>query len=95
MSRRDTGFEFLFCVYGQVPGIILSACGEKPSYSPQILRQMPYIHQLHDWPKFTWPPEVILAPLGTVRHLQGKLLGKMAEWVGNRCIFRRRMPGAE
>lgn len=39
---------------------------------------MPYIHELHDWPNFTWNPEAVLAPLGTVRHLQGKLLGKMS-----------------
>jgi Fic family protein len=39
---------------------------------------MPYIHQLYNWPNFTWNPEAILAPLGTVRHLQGKLLGKMS-----------------
>ncbi|MBK6931099.1 MAG: Fic family protein [Saprospirales bacterium] len=39
---------------------------------------MPYIHQLYDWPKFKWNPEAVLAYLGTVRHLQGKLLGKMS-----------------
>ena len=39
---------------------------------------MGYIYQLSDWPNFTWNPEVILAPLGTVRHLQGQLLGKMS-----------------
>lgn len=39
---------------------------------------MPYIHQLHDWPNFTWNHEAVRTPLGTVRHLQGKLLGKMS-----------------
>ncbi|MCC6460725.1 MAG: Fic family protein [Saprospiraceae bacterium] len=39
---------------------------------------MPYIHQLHDWPNFSLAPEAVLTPLGTVRHLQGKLLGKMS-----------------
>ena len=39
---------------------------------------MPYIHQLHDWPNFSWNPEVVLRPLGTVRHVQGILLGKMS-----------------
>ncbi len=38
---------------------------------------MPYVHPFHDWPNFTWAPEAILMPLGIVRHLQGKLLGKM------------------
>lgn len=53
-------------------------CGEYLVYSPQNLRQMHYIHQLHDWPNFTWAPEAVLTSLGTVRHLQGKLLGKMS-----------------
>jgi len=39
---------------------------------------MTYIHQLNDWPNFTWDHEALLAPLGTVRHLQGKLMGKMS-----------------
>jgi len=42
------------------------------------MRQMkPYIYQLNDWPRFTWRHEDILTILGNVRHLQGKLLGKM------------------
>jgi Fic family protein len=36
-----------------------------------------YIHQLADWPKFTWNHEDLLNILGKVRHLQGKLLGRM------------------
>ena len=36
-----------------------------------------YIHQIKDWPKFTWKTEDIQHSLGKVRHLQGKLLGKM------------------
>lgn len=39
---------------------------------------MRYIYQLHDWPNFSWNHEAVLAPLGTVRHLQGKLLGRMS-----------------
>ncbi|MBL7808141.1 MAG: Fic family protein [Saprospiraceae bacterium] len=38
---------------------------------------MLYIHQLPDWPKFTWDPASVLSPLGMVRHLQGRLSGKM------------------
>jgi Fic family protein len=37
----------------------------------------PYIHQLSNWPKFTWNHEDLLNILGKVRHLQGKLLGRM------------------
>jgi Fic family protein len=36
-----------------------------------------YIHQLSDWPKFTWNHENLLNTLGKARHLQGKLLGRM------------------
>jgi Fic family protein len=36
-----------------------------------------YIHQHKDWPYFTWRNEALLSELGKVRHLQGKLLGKM------------------
>src|SRR2546429_6092407 len=36
-----------------------------------------YIHQLPDWPRFNWSQEIIAAPLGAVRHKQGRLLGRM------------------
>jgi Fic family protein len=42
-----------------------------------LLQMKPYIHQLNEWPRFTWKHEDILNALGKVRHLQGKLLGKM------------------
>ena len=35
-----------------------------------------YIHQLPDWPKFRWNPELV-EPLATVRHKQGRLIGRM------------------
>ena len=38
---------------------------------------MPFIHDRPDWPKFTWDAAAIAALLGTVRHKQGRLLGKM------------------
>jgi Fic family protein len=45
---------------------------------PQILRRMKvYIYQQPDWPKFKWDSKSIILPLATVRHLQGKLVGKM------------------
>ena len=53
-------------------------CGEYGLYLPQILRRMnTYIHQIKNWPHFTWKNEELLSKLGKVRHLQGKLLGKM------------------
>lgn len=36
-----------------------------------------YIHHQQDWPNFKWNNEQIIHPLAEVRHLQGKLLGKM------------------
>lgn len=36
-----------------------------------------YIHQNKNWPNFTWNNGILLSKLGTVRNLQGKLLGKM------------------
>ncbi len=36
-----------------------------------------YIHQLPDWPGFTWDHPAIAAPLANVRHRQGRPLGRM------------------
>jgi Fic family protein len=36
-----------------------------------------YIYQQSDWPKFKWDSKAIILPLSIVRHLQGKLVGKM------------------
>jgi Fic family protein len=36
-----------------------------------------YIHNLSEWPKFTWNQEQISPLLAAVRHRQGRLLGKM------------------
>jgi Fic family protein len=38
---------------------------------------MAYIYQKQDWAKFRWDNEHLLTLLGTVRHLQGKLIGSM------------------
>jgi Fic family protein len=38
---------------------------------------MPYIHQLTDWPAFYWNQEKLAPLLATVRHRQGRLLGRM------------------
>lgn len=36
-----------------------------------------YIHQLPDWPKFNWSHERIAKQLATVRHRQGRFIGRM------------------
>lgn len=36
-----------------------------------------YIHQLTNWPDFSWDTEALLPLLGGVRHRQGKILGQM------------------
>ncbi len=36
-----------------------------------------YIYQYDQWPKLTWDDKEIHVILGTVRHLQGKILGQM------------------
>ena len=38
---------------------------------------MRYIHQLENWTNFTWDNDLLLPKLAAVRHLQGKLMGKM------------------
>jgi Fic family protein len=38
---------------------------------------MTYIHELADWPDFTWDTEALAQALSAVRHKQGKHLGKM------------------
>ncbi len=36
-----------------------------------------YVHELSDWPRFTWNPQYLTEPLAIVRHRQGRLLGYM------------------
>jgi Fic family protein len=36
-----------------------------------------YIHELNDWPKFTWDHKALEEPLAAVRHRQGRLFGRM------------------
>jgi Fic family protein len=36
-----------------------------------------YIHELSDWPHFTWDRERLAEPLANIRHRQGRLLGHM------------------
>jgi Fic family protein len=36
-----------------------------------------YIHLLKNWPTFKWEDDKIILPLSTVRHKQGRLLGKL------------------
>src|ERR1700723_1115020 len=36
-----------------------------------------YIHELPDWPQFTWNRDRLALPVADVRHRQGRLLGRM------------------
>jgi Fic family protein len=38
---------------------------------------MTFLHELPEWPHFTWRSEALAALLAAVRHEQGRLLGKM------------------
>jgi Fic family protein len=38
---------------------------------------MTFIHQLPGWPRFTWSDEALVASLASLRHEQGRHLGKM------------------
>jgi Fic family protein len=38
---------------------------------------MQYIHEILDWPKFTWDEKKLSPMLADVRHKQGILLGRM------------------
>ena len=38
---------------------------------------MKYIHELTEWPKFTWNHEKLAPKLADVRHRQGRLVGRM------------------
>ena len=36
-----------------------------------------YIYQLQEWPQFYWDDEALIGQLASVRHKQGKLVGRM------------------
>jgi len=36
-----------------------------------------YIHELQDWPKFRWDKDRLAEALASVRHRQGRLIGRM------------------
>ncbi len=40
-------------------------------------RLFTYIYERKDWPNFTWDHAAIAVPLGKVRHMQGRILGRM------------------
>src|ERR1043166_980732 len=47
-------------------------------YSTHRMRRMiTYIYDRPDWPKFRWDQKKLEAPLASVRHHQGKLIGRM------------------
>lgn len=42
-----------------------------------MVRRLKYIHERAGWPEFRWDADVLSAPLATVRHRQGRLIGRM------------------
>ena len=36
-----------------------------------------YIHELQDWPRFRWDKDRLAELLASVRHRQGRLIGRM------------------
>jgi Fic family protein len=38
---------------------------------------MAYIHEIQEWPQFTWRQEALASQLADVRHRQGRLMGRM------------------
>ena len=42
------------------------------------MRRLKYLHELPDWPDFTFRGEALASLLAAVRHRQGRLLGQMA-----------------
>lgn len=42
------------------------------------MREQTYIHELEDWPRVRWDAAAIAEPLASVRHVQGRLAGRMA-----------------
>jgi Fic family protein len=40
-------------------------------------RKSRHIHELPDWPNFGWDPQSLASVLATVRHQQGRLIGRM------------------
>lgn len=38
---------------------------------------MPFIHEMPEWPNFTWDTQAVAQPLAAVRHRQGRHLGRM------------------
>lgn len=57
---------------------IILGCHEKTIFSLQIIHRMKgFIHQLDNWPNFTWRLEEFVILLSEVRNLQGRILGRM------------------
>jgi Fic family protein len=48
-----------------------------PPCNKAVQQMSIYIHQLPDWPNFTWRIEEFVYLLGEARNLQGRLMGKM------------------
>lgn len=53
-------------------------CGKYGLYLPHKLQRMEiYLYQQVEWPNFTWDNNSLISLLAEVRHLQGRMIGKM------------------
>jgi hypothetical protein len=50
---------------------------KKQALLQNIQRMKVFIHQLDDWPQFTWRLDEIVNLLTEVRNLQGRVMGRM------------------
>jgi Fic family protein len=50
---------------------------KNPLQYPHKVRSMIYIHQLSNWPNFTWDRGALAEKLAAVRHQQGRLIGRL------------------
>jgi Fic family protein len=57
----------------------LRLMGLSPTISSKDAEIMTYIHQLEDWPKFSWQVGELSQKLAAVRHKQGRLIGRMEQ----------------
>ena len=57
---------------------MIASCGDYMLYSPHEVRRMSrYIHEQPGWPDFRWDHEKLAGRLSSLRHRQGRLMGRM------------------
>jgi Fic family protein len=70
--QRESGF--LSAEYAAINPVFR----RKALYLPKIKAMPTYLHEQKDWTKFHWDSEALLPLHSSVRHLQGRLMGRMS-----------------